>query len=190
MLQAEKNPRKAKRLAADIVLPQTVPVQMFMADAMHEIARGLLWVRRCTETVVRDRATQPKGAAAWVRPLADDVRGDREPADPGRLGRLQHDERRGAGPAADGSGGGRAPNVGGRWRGVGRMQTTFNHRFVPFLELSSPQPLTYAQYHESVDTAIEVCTLDRGMRPTPICAKHTNTRNVLGTGPHPHAPNT
>jgi hypothetical protein len=44
-LRAEKNARKAKRLAADLTLPPYVPVHLLLADAMHELTRGLLWVR-------------------------------------------------------------------------------------------------------------------------------------------------
>lgn len=46
-IQAEKNARKAKRLASEMVLPMHVPINLMWTDALHEIVRGLLWVRRC-----------------------------------------------------------------------------------------------------------------------------------------------
>ena len=45
VIQTEKNARKAKRLASEMVLPMHVPVNLMWTDALHEIVRGLLWVR-------------------------------------------------------------------------------------------------------------------------------------------------
>jgi len=40
-----------------------------------------------------------------------------------------------------------------------RAQLVFNHRFQPFLQLASPEPLSYSRFRESVDaTNLDVRT--------------------------------
>ena len=44
VVQAEKNPRKAKRLSAELLLPVHMPVQLQLTEAHQELTRGVLWV--------------------------------------------------------------------------------------------------------------------------------------------------
>jgi len=45
---------------------------------------------------------------------------------------------------------------------MGRVQVVFNHRFQPFLQLASPEPLTYSRFRESVDaTNLDVRNVGR-----------------------------